>query len=79
MIICALLHVRPAQHGTTHRAERRPQAPKLPAAVQVCYAIGQLASGFRDAGSSSTPLSPFFQEITTALLATVRPHHRCIR
>ena len=39
----------------------------------MCFALGQLAVGFKDNGSSSTPLSPFCQEITTSLLAVVRP------
>ena len=40
-------------------------------AEKVCYAIGQLSAGFKDSGVTS-PLSPYFQDLITALLGTVR-------
>ena len=39
-------------------------------AEKVCYAIGQLAAGFKEAGPTS-PLSPFFHDFISALLGTV--------
>lgn len=36
---------------------------------QVCYAISQLAAGFKD--DESSPLSPYFKDIIQALLETV--------
>ena len=44
--------------------------------TQVCYAISQLAAGFKD-GDAASPLSPYFKDIVQALLETVRrssPH-----
>ena len=37
--------------------------------AQVCYAISQLAAGFKD--DESSPLSPYFKDIIQALLETV--------
>jgi len=37
-------------------------------AIKVCYALGQLASGFSD--SEPSPLSPYFKDIVGALLET---------
>lgn len=38
--------------------------------LQVCYALSQLAAGFKDSDTAS-PLSPYFKDIIQALLETV--------
>ena len=40
--------------------------------AQVCYALSQLAAGFKDSDAAS-PLSPYFKDIIQALLETVQP------
>ena len=40
--------------------------------AQVCYALSQLAAGFKDSEAAS-PLSPYFKDIIQALLETVQP------
>jgi importin subunit beta-1 len=41
-------------------------------ALRVCDAIGRLAEGFAGAAGASSPLSPYFKELVTALLATAQ-------
>ncbi len=40
-------------------------------ALQVCYAISQLADGFIEQRGTS-PMSPYFKDVVQALLETVR-------
>ena len=42
--------------------------------AQVCYALAQLAAGFRNAEATSL-FSPYFKDIVAALLEAVRPQH----
>ena len=46
-------------------------------AEKVCYAVSQLAAGFPgDEQRGTSPLSPYFKDIVSALLETVRCHTR---
>jgi hypothetical protein len=45
-------------------------------AEKVCYALSQLAAGFRDSAATS-PLSPYFKDIVQALLEAVRHRAPC--
>ena len=40
-------------------------------AEKVCYALSQLAAGYRAAPDGTSPLSPYFKDIVQALLETV--------
>ena len=55
---------------SAHDLSARWAAPNPP--VQVCYAFSQLAAGFSQASSTTSPLSPYFKEVVQALLETVR-------
>ena len=45
--------------------------------LQVCYAYSQVAAGFRPSEDGTSPLSPYFKDIVTSLLAAVRSNLHC--
>ncbi|ERN06608.1 importin subunit beta-1 [Amborella trichopoda] len=55
-------------HTLSVLIESMKDAPNV--AEKVCGALYFLAQGFEDMGSGSSPLSPFFQDIVQALIAT---------